>query len=451
MNEKTLIEKLSNANKCYRDGNPIMSDEDYDKLSEQLPEDHWYRNIVESETINSDTFVHPIPMLSTQKAKTDEEINKWIAKVKRYYNGIINIRITAKLDGMAAKFYKTGELVTRGNGNKGNIVTSAFSKGVINTTDEFGLGELVMEKQYFEDNLKDDFSHPRSVVVGIVMSDTVNPKVQKALDSNAVHFAHYDSIFSITTSISDFSRNYRKIEEQVRNNTPYPIDGVIIEVIDPDIKRLMGSTEHHNNWQIALKPKDEEAITKVLSISAQTGRTGKVTPVLNVEATELDGSIIRRVTAHNFKNIIDKKIGINSKIGIVRSGGVIPKIETVIKESGNVVIPRICNSCGEAIHWNKNQTDLMCSNIFCPAKIETKLIHFFNTIENVDGFGPSTIEKIVSNGYEKISEVYDLSEEDYIFFGFGEKTAYNLITEINRSMNTEIEDWRFLAAFGVRI
>lgn len=445
-----LVKQLESANKDYRSGNPSMSDYAYDHLLENLPEDHWYRSVVEAEDLKEETFIHPIPMLSTQKAKTDKEINKWLDKVQAYYNGNINIKVTAKLDGMAARYYKTGQLVTRGNGNKGNVVTSAFRKGVINISDTYGVGELVMTKEYFEYHLKDDFAHPRNAVVGIVMSDNVNPKLQHALDSNAVHFADYQHIYSITTTMKQFREKYRTIENNIRDNTPYPIDGVVIEVVDKDIKRIMGSTDHHNNWQIALKPKDEEAITTVRHISWQTGRTGKVTPVLNVQATELDGSVVRRVTAHNARMLLDKGVDAGADIGIIRSGGVIPKLESVKKEVDFVVTPNTCPSCDGELVWSSTMTDLLCmSGSMCPAQVETKLIHFFHTIEAVDGFGPSTIEKIVGYGYESINDIYNLMEQDFVYMGFGEKTAANLTDELDRSTTTEIEDWRFLAAFGV--
>ena len=465
LNEKTIVEKLSEYNKAYRDGNPIVSDKEYDELLDKLPEEHWYRNKVEPEEEIGETFKHPIPMLSTQKAKTDEEVLKWINKIEncadQYMMTVdaskVDIRVTAKLDGMAARFYETGELVTRGNGVKGNIVTSAFSKGVINTTDSYGDGELVMEKAFFDEHIKPtgDFAHPRNVVVGIVMSDTVNPKIQKALDHNVVHFAHYDRIYSVTTTLEEFKNKYRAIESNVRNNTPYPIDGVVIEVLNGPIKELMGSNDHHHNWMIALKPKDEEAVAKINYINWQTGRTGKVTPVLNVEATELDGSIVRRVTAHNAKTVIDNKLCTGTKIGIIRSGGVIPKLESVYENTieGKMYdfSPSFCPSCGSVLDWTKTHTDLICKNTaFCSAQVETKLLHFFNTIENIDGFGPATIEILVKNGYTDLTDIYNMSAFDFSDCGLGELTALNLESELQRSMKTRIEDWRFLASFGIK-
>lgn len=455
-NEMAITDLLKKANRAYRLGEPIMPDSEYDKLLETLPEEHILRKTVEPEKLTGDLYNHPIEMLSTQKAKTDDQVAKWINKVQNWCITLgidptsIDIRVTAKLDGMAAKFYEDGTLVTRGDGQKGNIVTSAFRKGVIDIHDEFGLGELVINKKYFDENLADSFAHPRNVVVGIVMSDEVNDISQKALDDNAVHFANYNHIFSITTNILEFKQNYRTIEKTVSDNTIYPIDGVVIEVVNGYLKKAMGSTNHHNNWQIALKPKDEEAITKVKYINWQTGRTGKVTPVMNVEATELDGSVVRRVTAHNAKTVEQNGIGVGSKISIIRSGGVIPKLEKVL-ETGEVGVPHFCSSCGSVLNWTKTDTDLICNNTLCSAQHETRIRHFFHTIGNVDGFGPSTISKLVTVTYcNTIPDIYMLSIEDFESIGFGLKTSINLHNELIRSTNTPLEDWRFLAAFGVR-
>ena len=113
-------------------------------------------------------------------------------------------------------------------------------------------------------------------------------------------------------------------------------------------------------------------------------------------------------------------------------------------------IPTNCPSCNETLLWNKNETDLICDNNLCDAQLERNLSHFFSTIENIDGFGPATIKILVDNGIEKVSDIYALETYDFSYFGFGLKTSTNLKSELFRSMDDEIEDWRFLAAFGCR-
>ncbi len=458
MNESQIVERLEELNNKYRSGNPELNDSEYDSLLKMLPDDHCYKQKIEEEKLGKDLFTHKVKMLSTQKAKTNEEVMKWINKVyKSCYESKIDtreiyIRVTAKLDGMAAKLYDDGALVTRGNGIKGNVVTSAFEKGVVNVRNSKGVGELVIEKDYFDKFLSNSvvdngFSHPRNAVVGVVMCDEVNENIKCALEDRAIHFATYNDIHNITCHITEFTENYRSIEEEVRNNTPYPIDGVVIEVIHEELKEFMGSTEHHYNWMIALKPKDEVFSTRVEKIIWQTGRTGKVTPVLKVEPTEIDGAIISNVTGHNYSVIIDNEIGTGSIIAISRSGGVIPKFEKTLISSKNTEIPRYCSSCNNDL--KAIGADLYCNNDWCDAKIEATLLHFFNTIENIDGFGPAVIHELVINGYTSLKDIYKISKHEFESIGFGEKTSENLFNELVRSMTTEIEDWRFLAAFGI--
>lgn len=113
-------------------------------------------------------------------------------------------------------------------------------------------------------------------------------------------------------------------------------------------------------------------------------------------------------------------------------------------------LPIKCPSCDELLYWNKSETDLICSNTMCQAQTESRISHFFSIIENVDGFGPATIKILVDNGIEKVSDIYALETYDFSYFGFGLKTSTNLKTELFRSLDDEIEDWRFLAAFGCR-
>jgi DNA ligase (NAD+) len=109
----------------------------------------------------------------------------------------------------------------------------------------------------------------------------------------------------------------------------YPTDGVVAEVTDERLKERMGATAHHYRWQIAIKTKGETARTTVTGIQWQVGRTGNVTPVMEVDPVFLSGATIRRVTAHHAGNIRNAGIGIGTRIEIIRSGEVIPKLEAV--------------------------------------------------------------------------------------------------------------------------
>ena len=111
----------------------------------------------------------------------------------------------------------------------------------------------------------------------------------------------------------------------------YPLDGMVAEVTNDNVKKHMGSTNHHHRWQTAIKSEGEVKETTVLDIGWQTGRTGKITPVLRLETVEVDGANISNVTAHHAGNVQSLKLGKGAKVEIIRSGGVIPKLKSVIK------------------------------------------------------------------------------------------------------------------------
>jgi len=127
---------------------------------------------------------------------------------------------------------------------------------------------------------------------------------------------------------------------------------------------------------------------------------------------------------------------------------VIPKINKVLKKA-EVDIPSNCPSCYSQLIWDADF--LLCPNInSCPDQVVGKMIYFFKTLANNDGFGQATIKKLYENGIHQVSDIYLLDIYQLISIGFGEKTSKNLIDQLNRSRQESIEDWRFLAAFGVQ-
>ena len=227
----------------------------------------------------------------------------------------------------------------------------------------------------------------------------------------------------------------------------YPTDGVVAEVTDDRLKDRMGATAHHYRWQIAIKTKGETAQTTVTGIQWQVGRTGKVTPVLEVDPVSLSGATIRRVSAHHAGNIRNSGIGIGTRIEIIRSGEVIPKLENVINVQGAAEQPEVCPSCNAPLVWHNDF--LMCTNNACRAQIEQRISHWFRILGNADWFGIKTIRKLVDNGHDSLEAVYRLCESDFADMGFGPVQSKNLAEAIAISRTKPVEDWRFLAAFGI--
>jgi len=450
-----LVEKLNAYNDAYRRGEPLVSDTEYDALAERLraldPENP-FLNRVEPETFEGKVEVrHPAPMLSTEKAYSKEQLERFLARVQKASGEIgihdIRFRITPKLDGVAARDDGT-VFASRGNGEVGYEISSAFQKGVVPVGGRgLGVGEIVIEMSYFDTHLSEEFEHPRNMVVGIVASDTLNDYARKALQDGKVRFVPYSQLASWEGSARELLENTDFIVHELKRRVDYPVDGVVAEVINGDVKTYMGATSHHYRWQIAIKSKGDTAETEVRSVTWQVGRTGSVTPVMEVEPVLLSGANIRRVTAHHAGLIQKEGIGEGAVIEIIRSGEVIPKLERVLEKSINVVIPSECPSCGTLLVWQNDF--LKCTNNNCPAQIEQRISHWFKTLGNADWFGIKTIRRLVESGIDTLEKVYAMKESDFSELGFGPVQSGNLYNALQTSRTKPVEDWRFLAAFGV--
>ena len=449
-----LVERLTEYNEAYRRGAPQVSDAQYDLLLARLREiepEHPFLHRVEPETFSGKREIrHPVPMLSTDKAYTPEELERFVARVEKEAGEIgvsgVRYRVTPKLDGLAGRDDGT-VFVTRGNGQSGYEVSSAFAKGMIPVGGRGrGVGEMVILQSYFLEHLADAFEHPRNLVVGIVSSDTVNEFAKKALADEAVHFMPYAELPSWEGSGAELLARMDALTEELSAQVDYPLDGMVVEVLDEDVRRTMGATSHHYRWQIAVKRKGETALTVVREVVWQVGRTGKVTPVLMVEPVNVSGATIRRVTAHNAGLLEKKGLGPGAQIEIIRSGEVIPKVEAVLVPA-QTTLPSVCPSCGSELA--RENDFLLCGNEHCPDQVVQTIEHWFKILGNADWFGRKTVEKLVRSGYDSLEKIYELGEDDFRAMGFGPVLSANLAEAVYLSRTREVEDWRFLAALGI--
>jgi DNA ligase (NAD+) len=450
-----LAAQLEKYNQAYRSGRPLISDDEYDRLVEELRRidpRHPFLTAVEPERFADRIEVrHPIPMLSTEKAYTDEQLQRFVSRVGKAAAdravADLQFKITPKLDGLAGRDDGT-HFVSRGNGIVGFEISSAFEKGVVPIGGRGqGLGEIVAVQSYFNDQLKDKFEHPRNMVVGIVSSDTLNQDAEKALKDGMVHFVPYNQLPRWEGNGETLLKSIHEISDELMAATDYPMDGVVVEVVDDGLKAHMGATAHHFRWQIAVKRKGQTAETTVESIQWQVGRTGNVTPVMAVSAINLSGATIRRVTAHHAGMVAKLCIGPGARIEVIRSGEVIPKLERVLEVAQTVVLPDNCPVCGHELSWKGDF--LRCTFIQCPAQIEQRICHWFRTLGSADWFGIKTVQKLVSNGYDTLEKIYALDRDTFSLLGFGPVQSENLAQALVTSRTKRVEDWRFLAAFGI--
>ena len=470
-NQKTLISDLSNAeliefctiaNSSYRIGKPIISDENYDfifisELAKRLPNHPFLQNVeAEDGSFSEEKIKLPEKMLSTDKAYSWEEVNKWLERVAKFSEEInyslndVEIKGTAKLDGFAG-FDDGMKLYTRGDGNKGSDISRVFERGLGVFNDSRrgqGPGEIVVKRSYFEKHLGDNFEHPRNFQASLIKEKELDKFAVDAISEKAALFVPFTQLPQWLGSIDEFRSQFLDIVVELEGGVDFDIDGVVFEIINSELKEYMGSNRKFHRWQIAFKENKEKAQVKVISVTAQVGRTGKITPVAELEPTSLSGATIYRASGHHYGLVKEQGLGAGSVIELTRSGLVIPKINKVLK-TAEVDIPTNCPSCGHKLSWDSDF--LMCLNHeICPEQIMGKIIYFFRILANNDGFGQATIQKLFDEGICQVSDIYLLTEDKLISMGFGQKTSQNLIDQLVRSRQESIEDWRFLAAFGVK-
>jgi DNA ligase (NAD+) len=458
MSTEQLVEFLGQLNAAYRSGKPLVEDDTYDhvylaELQKREPEHAFLVNVEPEQDSGTNKVRHKQPMLSTEKAYTQEDISAFVKRVVKSATGLgiaeneIVFRITPKLDGMAGK-YEDDILATRGNGLTGNDITHNLKRGVVAVGGaNSGVGEIVISNSYFDDNLSDHFSHPRNFVTGAIGSDTLNDLAKEALQDGAIRFVAYSTLECINCTTEELSTDVEALCDKVESACIYPLDGSVIDVMNIEIQEDLGATSHHNNWQIAKKRKGETATAKVTGITWQTGRTGRITPVINIETTNLTGANISNITGHHAGNIKNLNIGIGATIEFVRSGEVIPKLLGVVETGETAEIPDECPVCAATTEFDNDF--LVCTGANCTAQVESQLVHFFNILGNVDLFGPRTISVLVENDIHSLAAIYAMNAEDFTKIGFGDKQAENLVAQLLRSRTEEVEDWRFLGAFGV--
>ena len=449
------------ANLAYRSGKPIVSDQDYDfvylpALKQRLPNHDLFQSVEpEGRGFSEEKVLLPEVMLSTDKAYSWLEVSKWIDRIEKAATEIdfdltlIQIKATPKLDGFAG-FDDGVRLYTRGDGKKGSDISRVFERGLQVYNDSKrgqGAGEIVVKKSYFKTHLSEYFEYPRNFQASLIKEKALDDKAKQAILDQAALFVPFSQLPSWLGGISELKHNFESIVEARLSAVDFDVDGVVFEVTNERLKSHMGANRKFHRWQVAFKENKDKAQVRVLSVTPQVGRTGKITPVAELEPTLLSGATIVRATGHHYGLVKEQGLGKDSIIELTRSGLVIPKINKVLKPS-TAQIPDKCPSCGDQLVWESDF--LMCLNHqSCPAQIIGKMEYFFKILANNDGFGIATIEKLYQHDIRKISQIYHLSIDDLIEIGFGEKTSANLINQLNRSKSEQIEDWRFLAAFGV--
>jgi DNA ligase (NAD+) len=461
----SLEERINRAKLCYWEDDELngdrITDGQYDVLIEELRElDSENILLTEPEYVgdSKDTVEHDTPMLSLEKVYSKEELLKWCDKVARDNNE--RYAISPKYDGMAGCHYKEkGILASRGDGYKGENLTDKIP--LINFEQEeksktFGksqqkiYGEILIKKSDFKSctltrKNGDPFKTERNLVAGVMNPsrkdmDEIKDKVQ-------LTFVQHNSQTRVCTK-DVIASTWDTIVENIES-IDYPIDGIVIKLYDIAYGKTLGATSHHPRHSVAFKFPDEKHWANIISIDWQVGKR-KITPVVYIEPTEIDGVTVKKATLHNAKNVLDMDIQEGDMVSIVRRGGVIPYIESSKpgKTRKRPILEK-CPSCQEPVFYD--EPELVCKNTDCDGSIKKKLTTAAKILE-IDGLSDGTISKIVEYFQGEVISVADLLRLRYDDFieldGFADKSSQKL--EDNILVVTQgVEDWKILASLSL--
>ena len=239
------------------------------------------------------------------------------------------------------------------------------------------------------------------------------------------------------------ANKYYKYWEIKKDSLAYATDGIVVKIDKFEIQNLLGATNKAPRWAIAVKYPAEEKPTKLRKLIFQVGRTGAVTPVAEFESIELAGTSVNRATLHNAKRLSSLDLHYEDTIIVRKAGEIIPEVIRVIKEfrkvdSQLVEFPQNCPACDSKLIQQEDEAITKCINFECPAKLKGLLRHWVSKGSmNIDGLGEKIINQLVNEGYVKsIADLYKLEIDSLLELErFGEKSANNLLLEINESKN----------------
>lgn len=504
-----LREKIEHHNYMYYVmSRPEISDMEYDKLMQELlllEKEH--PELVTSDSpslrVGSDTdtdFIqikHSYPMLSLDNTYSREEINDFAARIKKLIpTEEIEYVCELKYDGISISLvYDNGRLiraVTRGDGEKGDDVTanvrtirsiplllrgtgypSHFEiRGEIFLTHK-GFQRMNLERAESEEPL---FANPRNAASGTLKLRNSSMVAKRPLDcylyfipgegqSSGSHYASITNARLWGFKVSEYIRKCQNLEEVFefidywdlqRDHLSFDIDGIVIKVDSYRQQKMLGSTAKSPRWAIAFKYKAKEAITRLLTIDYQVGRTGAITPVANLKPVLLAGTMVKRASLHNADQIALLDIRIGDQVIIEKGGEIIPKITGVKLEdrttdSKPVSYITVCPECGATLVRLPGEAKHYCPNeAGCPPQIKGKLVHFVSRKAMNIGCADATIEQLFNHGLlHDIADFYALKKEILVKLErFADKSADNLIRSIDGSKKTPFE--RVLFAIGIR-
>jgi DNA ligase (NAD+) len=491
----------------YIEAAPTISDQEYDRLYRELKDlEAKYPELVEPDSPTQrvsgaplDAFrqiKHRTPMLSLDNTYSEAEITEFYRRIQRLL-GLERVKtiVEPKVDGVAISlFYRNGSLeyaATRGNGDLGDDVTQNVRtiRGVPirlkpKVPDEIEVrGEVYLPKSIFRDlNTAREaagelpFANPRNAAAGSLKQLDARLVAQRKLGiifygfgflSDAEIKTHHEALERLrrwgypthsriwnTETAEEVITALRELD-QIRDDFRYETDGAVVKVDDYEQRERLGFTSKAPRWAIAYKYQAERAETRLLSIEVQVGRSGKLTPVANLEPVFISGTTVARATLHNGEEIKRKDIRIGDIVVIEKSGEIIPAVVEVVtsRRTGSEKIfhmPHNCPSCGTPVSRLEGQIDLRCPNVECPEQVKRRLEHFAHKgAMDIEGLGVAMVAQLVEHGLvRRVDHIYRLRAEDLQGLErMGKKSVENLLRAIESSKSQPF--WRLLFGLGI--
>lgn len=449
--------ELEADNAAYRRGDPAsLPDAVYDyKLSqlEQIDPDHPLLNTVEPEPPSGkrELIRHERPMLSTDKARTQKEVDAYCRRIQSAAEEIglhePKLEITSKLDGLAARWDGV-RLVKRGDGQFGELITDAIDRGLLMDKTVLGDGEIVVDDDFFVSHIRDryDMPHPRNYISGFIEAESNKKHHIDAISEGAIRFVPYSTLPSLIVTPSELAANW----EAYLNNglkSPYRTDGLVVRCVDADLFSHMGANNKFHRGMVALKCVTDSATAEIHGVEYGVGRSGRLTPVLLIEPTQISGATVSRCTGHNGEHMIKHGLGPGAKALFVRSGEVIPYHVTTTEPSPHPFAMPDCPKCGTPSEWSGPY--LQCPNVGgCPAQRSAAIEFFFERI-GVKGFGPVACDSIVKTSPSADpKDILTWSESDFVRHGISPGTAKNILDSIALRKTQTLLITHVVAALG---
>lgn len=506
-----LCDEIWYHNKLYYvDHAPVISDQEYDQLYRKLevlekqnPE--WISPTSPTQRVNEtltkgfSTVTHQIPMLSLANTYSKEEIDDFIARThKLLETKDVVYTVELKMDGIAVTaLYEKGRLVrgvTRGDGKKGDDITTNLRTIQSLPLKLYGdqvpdflevRGEVFLPRAVFN-QLNDGFAaegeelwaNPRNAAAGSLKLLDPKEVSKRALDivfygvaaeSSKYLESQYEShsfLRQLGLPTLKYIAKCHALEEiwafaeqirELRPSLPFDIDGIVIKVDSLYDQERLGATGKNPRWAIAYKFAAEQAVTRIIDITVQVGRTGVLTPVAELEPVFLAGSTIARATLHNADEVQRKDIRVGDYVTIEKGGDVIPKVVSVdvsrrLASSLPWGMPDKCPSCGTAVVRISTEVAFYCPNhAECFEQRVKALIYFASKVGmDIENMGEKVVYQLFQKGLiARPADIFRLTENEISqLSNFKEKSIRNLLDSIEKSK--EVSLGHFIMALGIK-